>query len=74
MPHFRRKGYVYSSSPQASTPSSPEDSPKSSKMVNELIHYSSETNLPEVIDEDIHVLESVTPQVPTTPEPGMTAH
>ena len=70
LPHFRRKGYVYSSSPQPSTPGSPESSPKSSKVVNELIHYNSETSLVEIADEEIPVMEPVSPQVPSVPEPG----
>ena len=70
LPHFRRKGYVYSSNPSSPEPSSAEEGPQTSKVVNELINYSSETNLMELADEVAPVLESVPPQVPNTPEYG----
>lgn len=70
LPHFRRKGYVYSSSPSSPVPSAVEENPQSSKMLNELIHHSSETNLLELADEGIHMLEPVPPQMPSTPERG----
>ena len=69
LPHFRRKGYVYSNGPSSPVIKTPEETPRSSKMVNELIHYSSEINVLELMDEseDATVAPS---QDPPTPEPG----
>lgn len=69
LPHFRRKGYVYSNGPSSPVIKTHEETPRSSKMVNELIHYSSEINVLELMDEaeDATVAPS---QDPTTSEPG----
>ena len=69
LPHFRRKGYVYSNGPSSPVIKTPEETPRSSKMVNELIHYSSEINVLELMDEseDATVAPS---QDPPTPESG----
>ena len=73
LPHFRRKGYVYSNGPSSPVIKTPEETPRSSKMVNELIHYSSEINMLELMDEDEDA--NVAPsQDPTTPEPGNYTH
>lgn len=69
LPHFRRKGYVYSTGP-SSPATKPAESPHSSKMVNELIHYSSEVNMLEFIDEE-EGATVVPPQDSATPERGM---
>lgn len=71
LPHFRRKGYVYSSTPPSPELGAAEENPEPSKVVEELIHYNSETNLMELADEVAPVLESAPLQVPTTPESGM---
>ena len=71
LPHFRRKGHVYSSNPSSPAPITAEESAQSLKVLKDLIHYRSETNLMELADENAHVLESVPPEVASTPEPGM---
>ena len=74
LPHFRRKGYVYSGNP-SSAPSANGESHQSSKVLKDLkdlIHHSSESNIMELANEDIHMLETVPPDVSCTPEPGMT--
>ena len=74
LPHFRRKGYVYSSNPSSSVPSASGESHQSSKVLKDLkdlIHYSSESNIMELANEDIHMLETLPPDVSSTPEPGM---
>jgi hypothetical protein len=69
LPHFRRKGYVYSNGPSSPVVKTPEETPRSSKMVKELIHYSSEINMLELMDEDEDA--GATPfQGPTPSEPG----
>lgn len=74
LPHFRRKGYVYSSSPSSPSPNADEESHQSSKVLKDLkdlIHYSSESSITELPNEDIHMLETVPLHVSSTPEPGM---
>ena len=75
LPHFRRKGYVYSSNPSSLVPGARGESHQSSKVLKDLkdlILCSSESNIIELANEDIHVLETVPPDVSNTPEPGMT--
>lgn len=65
LPHFRQRGYVYSSIPssemESSVPQGREH--KSSEILNELIHYNSETNLLEAAEheETLSVTESGIP-------------
>lgn len=65
LPNFRRRGYMYSSAPSSPLLGGAE-SEQSSKILEELIRYSSETNLLDIIDED-EEMPVFDPSPPTSP-------
>ena len=69
LPHFRHRGYVFSSA--QSSPLLGSDGEHSSKILDELIHYSSETNLLEIIEDEIPVFDDPSPpSSPPLPKQG----